>query len=33
MPKFNYVAMDTKGKEVSGVLESGQPHDCHQPHS
>jgi type IV pilus assembly protein PilC len=22
MPKFNYVAMDTKGKEVTGVLES-----------
>jgi type IV pilus assembly protein PilC len=22
MPKFNYVAMDTKGKEISGVLES-----------
>ena len=22
MPKFNYVAMDTKGKEITGVLES-----------
>ena len=22
MPKFNYIAMDTKGKEISGVLES-----------
>ena len=22
MPKFNYVAMDTKGKEVSGILET-----------
>ncbi len=22
MPKFNYVAMDTKGREVTGVLES-----------
>src|SRR5438067_2199842 len=22
MPKFNYVALDTRGKEISGVLES-----------
>ena len=22
MPKFNYVALDTKGKEITGVLES-----------
>lgn len=25
MPKFNYVAMDPKGKEVTGVLESDSP--------
>jgi type IV pilus assembly protein PilC len=25
MPKFNYVAMDSKGKEVTGVLESESP--------
>ena len=25
MPKFNYVAMNSKGKEVTGVLECDNP--------